>query len=1081
MKVKQFILAFIVFILASGACLALALLYVYHQPSTLKRLVEDSLSAHFGLEVTIRELEYDLQPMQVRAASIAVRDAQSGDDLELSVSRLSASFALEGPLGRRTLVIEQVALAGVSLTSGKRMNWEGLIPDTGPPSALSRLVKRAAAALLFRDVRIGMVELSDGEAALATDELQLALRRIRAGTTADGIRVDGEVRIQWPATGAVFDAPQFSTVLNLVFSADQDVFSGQLRMPAARYTSPQANVTASQAEVHVALAVGPERIALEDGRVLCQSLTLEREGMEELPLHAPRLSVAGEFGRGQRVLKVARWQLTVDELLDLSGEAELKLGAARTLDIKRIDGVLFPAKLIPTVLLAAGYKRAPVQITGTVGINGSLILKETERGWIEDGDVTAAFDRNAVKAVLGSLRMGGVVTGTVRGSGRASAPTIATQLSGRQILLNGSGLRIEPFAVDVSAEGTYPAFSVPLLDLRIPVVALPVADKLYALNDLVLRATNTKIEADRMSVSCPEIIMASDVLRNLKASAAGDLRQMTVDVSGSATGWAEAAARSQLLPTGWRLYGVDRFQARAVIRPDGESRLTSTLELRDLSFADAAECCAGEDIALRAEITARARHQQNAIAVVASLHASGGEFLWDRFYLNPGKNPVTVSADLHYAMSGRSLKINSARLELEHLLALNVAGHLVRKGSQTAYDLKLQALPAPAAPVFAAFIAEPLRYRQPVLAAVQVDGLLAAQLHVAAEGKRRSLRGQVDWQSGSAVTADKTIRLEGIELRLPLWYQSEGAEREGPPMNGKLAIRRVTVPMLPVQELMLPFDVRPNQLNTTGELRVRFPVGEARLGAVSGRDLFSPSPKIETRLTVERVQVGGFLKGLWASPVDAVVSGELEGIVFDGRDVRTRGRLAADIFKGQIVIENPGVDAVFSAAPNLRTDCLIRDVSLADATQDTSFGRIQGVLGGRLEHLEIVGGQPQRFTLLLETIRTQGVPQRINVEAVENIARIGGGQSPFVGLAGNIASFFKEFTYDKIGIRAVLENDVFKINGAVKEGGVEYLVKRGGIPGVDVINLNPANQISFKDMVKRIRRVTESKSGPVVN
>ncbi|MCK7513208.1 MAG: hypothetical protein MZV70_60395 [Desulfobacterales bacterium] len=38
---KRFILASIVFILASGACLALALLYGYHHPSTVKRLLED--------------------------------------------------------------------------------------------------------------------------------------------------------------------------------------------------------------------------------------------------------------------------------------------------------------------------------------------------------------------------------------------------------------------------------------------------------------------------------------------------------------------------------------------------------------------------------------------------------------------------------------------------------------------------------------------------------------------------------------------------------------------------------------------------------------------------------------------------------------------------------------------------------------------------------------------------------------------------------------------------------------------------------------------------------------------------------
>jgi hypothetical protein len=935
MKVKRFILASILFILASGVCLALALLYVYHHPSIVKRLLEDSLSARFGVEVTIGELEYDLQPMQVRAAHIAVRDAKSGDDLNLSVSQLNAAFALEGPLGQRALVIERMALAGVSVIAGERMNWRDVIRDTESPSALSRLVKRAAAALLFRDVRLGMVELSDGEAALSTDDLQVALRRIRAGTTPDGIRVDGEARIQWPATGVVFDAPQFGTVLNLGFSEDQDVFSGRLHMPEARYTSPQATVTASQAEAHLALALGPDRITLEDGRVRCLSLTLTREGMEELPLHAPRLSVAGEFGRRQGVLKLARWQLTVDELLDMSGEAELKLGEARTLDLKRIDGVLFPAKMIPSALLAAGYKNLPVQVTGAVGINGRLVLKETEHGWIEDGDVTAAFDQNAVKTVLGSLHVEGVVTGTV--------------------------------------------------------------------------------------------------------------------------------------------------QAKAVIRPDGESRLSSTLDLSGLSFADAAERYVGEDIALRAQINARLHHKEDAIAVVASLRSGGGEFLWDRFYLNPGKNPVMLSADLHYAMSGRRLQINSARLEFEHLLALNVGGHLVRKESQTAYDLTLLAPPTPAAPLFAAFIAEPLRYRQPALAGMQVDGLLSAQVHMAAEGKRHSLRGHADWQSGSAITADKEVRLEGIELRLPLWYQSEGADSGGPPMKGTLAVRRVTVPMLPAQELKLPFGVRSNQLNTTGELRVRFPAGEVRLGSVSGRNVFSPSPQVKTRLTVERVQVGEFLKGLWSSPVDAVVNGELEDIVFDGRDVCTRGRLVADVFKGKIIVQNPGVDAALSKAPNLRADCLIQDVNLADATQDTSFGRIQGVLGGRLEHLEIVGGQPQRFTLLLETIRTQGVPQRINVEAVENIARIGGGQSPFVGLAGNIASFFKEFTYDKIGIRADLENELFKINGTIKEGGVEYLVKRGGIPGVDVVNSNPVNQISFKDMVKRVRRVTESQSGSVVN
>ena len=63
---------------------------------------------------------------------------------------------------------------------------------------------------------------------------------------------------------------------------------------------------------------------------------------------------------------------------------------------------------------------------------------------------------------------------------------------------------------------------------------------------------------------------------------------------------------------------------------------------------------------------------------------------------------------------------------------------------------------------------------------------------------------------------------------------------------------------------------------------------------------------------------------------------------------------------------------------------------------------------------------------------------------------------------------------------ASLNNDVFTINGTIVENGVEYLVRRSGLSGVDVVNLNPDNRISFKDMIKRIQRIQGSQSGPVI-
>jgi hypothetical protein len=209
------------------------------------------------------------------------------------------------------------------------------------------------------------------------------------------------------------------------------------------------------------------------------------------------------------------------------------------------------------------------------------------------------------------------------------------------------------------------------------------------------------------------------------------------------------------------------------------------------------------------------------------------------------------------------------------------------------------------------------------------------------------------------------------------------------------------------------------------------------------------------------------------------LTGTLNPIRYKNHAVTTIGELKAEVFEGKIVLSDLGASGVFTSAPVFKLNVKWEDLLLSEMTTDTAFGTIEGVLEGQVRDVEMAYGQPQRFNLLLETVQKKGISQKISVKAVENIAQIGGGQSPFMGLAGAVASFFKKFPYEKIGIRSSLENDVFTVNGTIREGGTEYLVKRGSFSGVDIINQNPDNRVSFKDMVKRIKRIG-SKGGPVV-
>jgi hypothetical protein len=271
----------------------------------------------------------------------------------------------------------------------------------------------------------------------------------------------------------------------------------------------------------------------------------------------------------------------------------------------------------------------------------------------------------------------------------------------------------------------------------------------------------------------------------------------------------------------------------------------------------------------------------------------------------------------------------------------------------------------------------------------------------------------------------------------------------------------------------------PNRISVESPTVIQVPGGDICLGSVQVEKLFGPDLALHTRLEFDEINLQPLLSKIWTHPLAGALTGSLNPIRYENHAVTTRGELRAEVFEGKIILSDLGGSGIFTSAPVFKLNVKWEDLSLSEMTRNTAFGTIEGILKGQLRDVEMAYGQPQRFNLLLETVQKKGIPQKISVKAVENIAQIGGGQSPFMGVAGAVASFFKKFPYEKIGIRASLENDVFTVNGTIREGGTEYLVKRGSFSGVNVVNQNPDNRISFKDMVKRIKRIG-AKGGPVV-
>jgi hypothetical protein len=480
--------------------------------------------------------------------------------------------------------------------------------------------------------------------------------------------------------------------------------------------------------------------------------------------------------------------------------------------------------------------------------------------------------------------------------------------------------------------------------------------------------------------------------------------------------------------------------------------------------------------------------EQAALNGSAFLYVREGEVLYDRFYLDLSQHNLLSNGKGHYQPDIFSLEVSDFRLQLENLATLTAQGTLSSEPSDTS-RLRVHFSKTDLRPLFRQFVVEPYKHQNPFLDDLQLNGFFSADVEMSEQDARWTVKGHAFWQEGETLLEGEGILLKGIDMDLPLWYQevTKSTEEKRPvrkspvEIKGGLSIQSAKLPLLPAQPMDILLKAAPDRLSTTSPLSIKVAGGQIDLGLIVLLDPFSGSPDLATKLTIKKMDLGPWLSSIWPKPVQGSVRGKLDPVRWEGGTLRTKGEIVATLFGGQMTISNVGAKRSLSLAPVIQLDAAWEDLNLAEMTRDTAFGKIEGTLRGTVKGLEIADGQPQKFDLFTETLKRKDVPQKISVRAVDNIAQIGGGASPFSGLTGAFVSLFKELPYEKIGIKASLENDVFKINGTIKENGREYLVKKGGFSGVDVIiGSSGSNTISFKDMVKRIKRVTASQGRPAI-
>jgi hypothetical protein len=1062
------------------ALLCGVVIYCWTHPAAVKPVLEQSISRATRTAVTIETLSWTLDPARIQAKGIVLQPLEESRGFHLEISRLSAEFDLEGPLGRRCLLVEDLQVHDFSL----EISPEARLPEIRRPAEdapfPAGMLKKLAAVVLFREVRFHKAA-AGGEVTARSHSQSVRLGDIRLSMRPDRlVEIVCSTHIEWPAEKLRLDVPRLHMTTQGVVSAADSVLECLMTAGAARFHSPDLEAGSVEAEARLTYVHSSKLLTFEPIELRCEELTLNREPGGNALHSTGHLRATGTFNLRESRMHAEHFQLSVAHVGEMKGRlrGRFRPRAAVALEIR--DGFVLPQRLLSLLSAKAGAEPIPVTLSGPVALRGTIEGSLEEESWSWRCGLQARLERNPLFGKAGGISWNAGLTGKIEVGGKLLEPDVSACISFAAASVSAPRVELEPFGARLCFSGTYPVFRLDRLTARLPSARLHLGNRGIPIAEVQIRVEQGTLNTAARSVSLTGIRLDSPLFQNIRLSLQLEGRELDIDVKGEQTGLLAAALSLGLVPGGWEVGGGDSLAIRADVEGDGNLSFTSRLAFQGLHFQDHEARFMGEDISVQAEVAGRLRPGDPRIRLRTSMEVPGGEILLDRFYLNLKENPFSVSGSGRCDLVARSLEVSDCDVGLEKIVRFALQGHLGHGEAERSARLSLRLPRTALEPLFRHFVLEPFRTEVRLLPGLEPAGAVCGHLDLTGDGSGWKVLGRLRWLEGDLSLEGKGVRLQGIELDLPVWCQNEAGRESGKPLHGALSIDSVDIPFLSRQPLELRLDAGPNRLSVPGPTNLRIPGESVRVGPLAIENLCGPRLSVETSLTMKAVDLTPLLADTVPEPLKAEISGTLDPIVFEGDSVNCTGELRIEAFDGEIILSDLGASGLFSPAPLLRLSAEVNDLNLAALTTGTAFGRIEGVLRGSVEDLEIVHRQPQSFQLLLETVRKAERPQKISVRAVDSIARIGGARSPFIGAAGLLTSFFEQFPYEKIGVRASLKNDMFRVNGTIRRAGKEYFVRRGGLTGVDIINQNPDNRISFKDMVRRIKRVTGDSGGPVV-
>jgi hypothetical protein len=1039
---KFFIISGIVFS-SLVVLLAAFILAIYFNKSWVISYLERTVSKKDGTHLKIGKLNYGLFPLSVQADSVKVLQVVGGMEIEITMGRLDVKGQLGRILKKKRPFFESIDAAEMTCLIHIKEIEEEMVID------YQQYIRQLADALSYLE----SLDFNNFSFQYITPFSHAFLEKcvfILSGTGNEG-----EYAYSLRSEEIELESPSQNLFLAGAFQS-----SGKLSLTELPSIEAEFSVKPSQFEFRG----------------------------NTIPIPELGLSMKGEFPLERKAMSFPQLEMIIPAFIDASATLELDMSEETSIDssfqvqvrdLSRTYALLKPSlkPYLPSQLkslaldgaayLEGKYRQAGGSSEKTTGLKGLLRIEPTRMS-------CEAFSFSVENSVSGELRI----------EGHFPDVGITGSLDIQDGRLNRGDLNIQDFSLSVLAAGTSSSLGVSRIQGSFKGLSYSSEERKVELERAEFSGKGSfeiiekKLSLERLTIQAlPLAPVEMEAVIDMKPQGERSVHLKTskLDAERLLTMFSSFIPKEiqELGPA-----GHFDFDIRANQSPEStdEWNVSGIMNLSGGAFHNASFTFASESLEQKVAFEGRYNSSRQDMEFTADLDLSKGESLWNQYYVDWTRSPFQLKMSGVYRIPLNRLDDLSVETSLFSEGKINVQGVL---SFQDPYllDLKILASRLDLGSLYS-FLSQGQSMEE---YALEMGGDAETEMRFRKEKEKLSLDGFFWVRNGAIKNKDKSLLIDGIQVEIPFYLetpvQSDDGRDDQYLKKGYFSIQQFKTPALSLEPFQLDLQAGKNRFMFE-PLTLDIFGGQATLGR-SVLTLGSETANVKGMLSFS-------LKDLDLSklPFDSeqfslegMVQVDLPRVELSSDEILTEGKAEVNIFDTTIRVENIGVTKPFTKNRTIFCDVRFDDLSLEKLTNTVPFGKVTGILRGEIKDLALSYGQPERFIMLLESVKKKGVSQKFSLGAVNDLSIISSGEGSSLSSNKGFARFVSEFGYEKIGIYCSLKNDSFSLRGTIREKGIEYLVKRSWLFGISVVNKKPKNKIRFRDMMSRLKRVGESE-GP---